>query len=199
METVNTEAMNTADANVAEANYEQLLAENQRLKEERERKARNRKRLIILLVILLLIGGGTAAWYFTRDTIDPNQTQGQLPYKTQAEIQAELNRRISESALAMSINTKPTFANGTAKGKLCIENSPANHYDIKVTIRRDDTGDVIFKSGKIQPNNYIYEAKLSEALPAGVYKATATFTAYNRETGAEKGQSAVEMEITIEN
>ena len=170
------------------------------LEKEKARKKKRNRMLLVLAAVLVL--GAVAGWY----VMDKNKLkrardagEGQLPYKTEAEIQTELNRRIAESALAISINAKPEFENGTAKARLCIENSPANHYAVNVIIRLSDSGEKVYESGLIDPNHYVEYGTLSRNLPAGTYKATATFTAYTLEGEKEKGNSQVEMELIVKN
>lgn len=169
---------------------------------EKEKARKKKRNLIILLIVLLLLLMAAVGWFI----LDKNKLrraqdagEGQLPYKTEAEIQAELNRRIAESALAISINAKPEFENGTSAARLCIENSPANHYAVNVIIRLNDTGEKIYESGLIDPNHYVEHGKLDKDLPAGTYKATATFTAYTLEGQKEKGNSQIEMELIVKN
>ena len=169
---------------------------------EKERGRKKKRNRIIILVIAALLLLTAVGWYI----MDKNQLrraqdagEGQLPYKTEAEIQAELNRRIAESALAISINARPEFDDGTSKARLCIENSPANHYAVNVIIRLNDTGEKVYESGLIDPNHYVEYGKLTKELPAGTYKATANFTAYTLEEQKEKGSSQVEMELIVKN
>jgi hypothetical protein len=47
------------------------------------------------------------------------------------------------------MNTSPNFANGTSAGNLMIVNEAVNRYPQVVEITRNDTNDVIYKSGAI--------------------------------------------------
>lgn len=121
-------------------------------------------------------------------------------YKSEAEIQEELNRVVEEGTMAISINVNPVFSDGASEGTLEIENVPSNKYAQVVSITLDDSGKEIYNSGLIQPNYHIQTDKLSEALAAGTYDCTATFTAYDTsdsENPIEVGSAAAKITISV--
>lgn len=124
---------------------------------------------------------------------------GQAPYKSEEEMQAELDSKVEEGMLDISISSKIDFENGTSEGVANIENVPGNIYDIKVSIELSDTGEVVYESPLMTPNQYIEKIKLNRDLDAGTYPAIATFTAYNTEDGVEEGQAAAEITIEVAN
>ena len=78
-----------------------------------------------------------------------------------------------------------------------IENPPENTNRFTVTIRRDDTGEVLYASGLIEPGYHIQAVPLETVLPGGSYTATALFTAYDLETEQPAGQAAARVRITV--
>ncbi len=154
--------------------------------------------MIVLIIILLLrtCNCGDGSETLNRD---PNASIGQLETKTPEEIQAELDRIVEEGMFNISINPTPVFPDGSSEGNLRIENIPANHYLMSVKITLDDTGEVIYQSGLIEPNHHIENAKLIIPLEKGVYAATAVFTAHDAETEAQKGTAAAKINVIIEN
>ena len=122
---------------------------------------------------------------------------GQLEGKTEEEIQAELNRIVEEGMFNISINTAPTFENGKAEGPLQIENVPGNRYLMQVLITLDDTGELIYETGLIEPNHHIQSAKLDVELEKGEYLATAVFNAYDPETEEYIGSAGAKLTITV--
>ncbi|WP_139651351.1 hypothetical protein [Raoultibacter phocaeensis] len=130
---------------------------------------------------------------------DPNAEVGQLDGKSQEEIQAELDRVVDEGMFNVAIATTVEFADGASEGELRIENVPGNRYLMKVEIARDDTGEVVYASGLIEPNRHIQKAALSEDLDAGTYPCTAVFYAFDTETEELIGQAAVQMTILVAN
>lgn len=134
---------------------------------------------------------------------DASAESGQAPYKTDEEMQAELNRTVEEGMLNISIASEIKFADGSSEGTAYIENVPSNRYDMSVAITLDDEDDegedeVVYESGIISPNNFIEKIKLNRVLPAGEYPATATFTAYDPSNGQKVGQAAAKVKLIIE-
>lgn len=77
---------------------------------------------------------------------DPNATVGQYEGKSEAEIQAELDKVVQEGMFNISINPDIRMTSGRAEAELRVENIPANHHLMSVTLSRDDTGEVLYAS-----------------------------------------------------
>lgn len=171
---------------------------------EKPQQARTRRPksfyVAVGLALLVLLGLG-GLWFATHDAgpaRDPNAALGQLEGKTQEEIQAELDRRVEEGMLSISIASTVEFADGQSEGALKIENSPSNHYLMRVEITRDDTGETVYASGIIEPNHHIQTAKLAVDLDAGEYPCTAAIHALDRDTEEPVGQAAAKMTIVVQ-
>ncbi|WP_165253145.1 flagellar protein FliS [Adlercreutzia sp. ZJ304] len=150
--------------------------------------------VVAALVLWLLI------WLFAcngRGIFDPNAQTGQAPYKTEEEKQAELDRIVEEGMFNISIASAIQFEDGTSSGTAYIENVPNNNYDMKVTITDDVTGDVLYESGVLQPNQFIENITLTKDLDPGSYSATATFTALDKGTHEERGKAAAKVTINV--
>ncbi len=115
--------------------------------------------------------------------------EGIIPGYTEEQIKEMLQRKADDSTFSFEINSRPVFKNGKSEGNLRIANPPYNKYGISVEIKLDSNGKIVFKSGKISPNHYIENAKLTKKLKAGEYDATATINAYDVKTGEFKGTS----------
>lgn len=122
---------------------------------------------------------------------------GQLEGKSQEEVEAERGRTVEEGTFDTVIASQITLDDGTSEGEFAIENVPGNHYLMKVTITRDDTGDVVYESGIIEPDHHIQRTKLAKDLDAGSYDCTAVFTALDPGTEAAVGQAAEKVTIAI--
>lgn len=189
--------------------------------EEKERKKKRRRRIIftiiaiiiIIIIILLLLRSCNDDNSTPPDTTQTDQLDdtnpdsdwfddgaqsGLLPNKTEKEIQDELNRIVNEGMFNISIAPIINFRNGQSAGIARIENVPSNHYNMKVVITLDDTGEVIYESKGIKPNSYVYEINLSRNLPKGTYAATATFSAY-KEDLSYVGEAAAKIKVIVEN
>lgn len=139
-------------------------------------------------------------WFFTDyayDFFDDSVQPGQASYKSEAEIQAELNKVVEEGMLNISIASVIEFENGSSPGIAYIENSPANHYVMTVTITLDETGEVMYQSRGMKPDTFIETITLARPLAAGSYPATATFTAYDMTSLEEQGQAAARITIAV--
>lgn len=155
--------------------------------------------IVVLIILLLRPCSGGSGHISTELERDPNAMVGQLEGKTPEEIEAELNRIVEEGMFNISINPAPVFPSGTEEGNLRIENVPANRYNMSVKITLDETGEVIYSSGLIEPNHHIEFDSLDVPLAKGKYSATAVFTAYEPENESVRGQAAAKIIIQIQN
>lgn len=150
--------------------------------------------LLVIIGVLLYLLLNSAK---TPSNRDPNALVGQIEGKTQEEIQAELNKIVEDGMFNISINSMMTFESGTAEGDVRVENIPANHMLMSVQIKLDDTGQVVYETGIIEPGYHIQNDKLDVPLAKGVYHATAMFTAYDPDTEARVGQAGAKVTITV--
>lgn len=168
---------------------------------------KRKKTLLIILLILVLIAAIAAAFFLFRTPEEEpegpafavNASVGPLPSKTEEEIKAMLDQQITEKTVAFTVNAQPVFETGTSEGNLMLE-SPANNINyIEFVIRRDDTGDTIYKSGLLKPNEYIEYDKLLVDLDKGTYACTVDITLYDPETLEAKGMTQAGITLTVKN
>ena len=131
--------------------------------------------------------------------MDADSEEGGLVYRSQEEIQAELNQKVREGMINISMNTSPVFESGTAKGNIMIVNSEVNNYPQIVYIVRKDTGEEIYRSKGIPVGSKIEYAALSVDLDPGVYECVAYFNNADPQTGAILGTAGAEIVVTVEN
>jgi len=156
--------------------------------------------IVVLLLVLVALAAWLAIWLFAcngASLFDPNARTGQAPYKTEAEMQAELDRVVEEGMFNISIASVIEFADGASEGTAYIENVPGNRYNMQVTITDDDMGEVLYESGVLAPNQYIEHIALSRDLEPGTYEATATFRALDPTTFDEIGQTAAAVSVVV--
>ncbi len=110
-----------------------------------------------------------------------------------------LNEKVAEGMINISMNTSPYFADGTASGNLMIVNESINRYPQVVEIRRNDNDELIYKSGAIPVGSKIEKAPLSVNLDAGIYDCTAMFYNVDPVTGAYLGCAGAIVQITVQN
>lgn len=165
--------------------------------------ARPSRRPAIVIAILCAVAAVAvwlAVWLFAcngSSLFDPDAQTGQAPYKTQEEMQAELDRVVEEGMFNISIASTVQLETGTSEGDLRIENVPSNPYLMQVVITRDDTGDAVYTTDMIEPNHHIQRDTLDADLDPGSYECTATFYACDPETEEVVGQAAAKMLVVV--
>lgn len=146
--------------------------------------------VVIALLIWIFGFGGLAA-------TDPDAQSGQAPYKSEERMQAEADRQLDEGIFNISIASTIQFADGTSPGTAYIENVPGNRYNMRVVIVEDGSGQVLYESGVLAPDQFIEDIVLAHDLDAGTYNATATFTALDQASGEERGQVNAKIAINV--
>lgn len=134
-----------------------------------------------LMVLSLLLGIAFACWFYSGDeTMRPERSavKGNMPGKTQEQLEAEKNRTIDTDTIAFSLNSNPEFSDGKSKGFIQFENPDGNGKLTRLEIYRNDTGDLIYHTGILKPGSYVEEDVLDAELPQGEYDCTAQIYAY---------------------
>ena len=158
-------------------------------------KEKKKSKLLWIIIFLLLLLVGVASGIYYQMTKDDNLSRltrdelalgGMLPGKTDQEISDILSTKVAEGMVDIGISAGPVFEYGGKKGRIAIENIAANHYSFQVDIRLDDTEDIIYQSGLIDPGFYIEYIELNKKLQAGDYQATAHFTTYSLDETEDK-------------
>lgn len=193
--------------------------------EQEEKKKKNTKRnvciaVIIISIILLLLGLKSCSdtgnvvpdnvKNFFNVGVDQGATEGGLEHKSKEEIQAELNQKVKESMINISMSTSITLENGSAEGDFLIVNEEINNFPqvveifLQKEVKNDDgttsyeDGEKIYQSGMIPVGSKVVKAKLDKPLEKGTYRAIAYFNAV-RENGEYVGRAAANIKIVVNN
>ena len=169
---------------------------------KKPKSKRTRNIVIVVICVLVIAAVAFGIWWFrggSNGFFDSTAQEGQASYKTAEEIQAELDRVVAEGMLNISIASIINFENSSSPGLAYIENVPSNKYVLRVAITIDSTGETVYQSGGIRPNNTIESITLSQPLQKGTYPATATFTAYDPDSLDEVGQASARITINVLN
>ena len=153
--------------------------------------------VIVIVILLLLRSCGAPVDDHGGIEFDPSATEGGWDEADTDEIIAGLNEKVEEGMINISMNTSPVFADGTSKGSLMIVNEEVNNYPQVVEISREDTGELIYKSGAIPVGSKIESAKLSVDLDPGTYKCTALFYNVDPDTGDYLGCAGAVVTVTV--
>lgn len=130
---------------------------------------------------------------------DADATRGGWEETDTAGIIASLNQKVEAGMIRISMNTTPYFHTGTSKGNLMIVNEEVNHYPQVVEISRNDTGELIYRSGAIPVGSKIEAAKLDIPLSVGTYECTALFYNVDPDNGSYLGCAGAVIAVTILN
>lgn len=173
------------------------------MKTEDTKQQKKRRMGLIICLLLLLIGGGIT--YKVMHPSDKGTLVGgsYLPDNkdakkmSKAELDKAAQKAVDESEFTLSLLPEANFPDGKSKGNIYIKNEATNAYPIAVEVVDNESGDVIYESGAIEPGYEITEGTLSKNLPKGKHQATAKVSIYDAKTKEFKGQTAAEMEIDV--
>jgi len=171
--------------------------------EIKEKKGKLKMFIILLLLSLLALGAGMI-YQLTREeplnrlARDSLALGGMLPGKTPEEISDLLSKKIEEGMVNIGIAAEPVFEENGKKGRVGIENITANNYSFRVTLKLDETGEVLYESGLIDPGYYIEFVELNRKLQTGDYPATASIVTYSLdETEDEIAETKVKLVLHV--
>lgn len=157
----------------------------------------------VLLFCVAVVGGAVYFVYSNRQPalyypqLEPEVRVQSGTLQDPAGRQAELDAIVEEGMLTFSINATPSMKDGKSNANLLIENPPNNGNRFTVTISREDTGEEIYKSGYLDPEQYIEEAPLDVELPAGEYPCVAQFDAYRISDNVYIGKASARITLYV--
>lgn len=122
---------------------------------------------------------------------------GMLPTDNPDEVLALLQEKVDENQFAFRINANPVFSGDCKKGNLRIENPARNIYCMQIELILDETGEILYASPLIKPNQYIEHMGLSRKLTGGSHSATVRFIAIHPDTDAYMGEIAAAITLGI--
>lgn len=131
------------------------------------------------------------------NAIDPAAEEGQASYKTEGQKQAAAEAEQDANKFNIAIASRIEFDSADGTGLAYIENAPKNAYNMQVTITDEQTGDVLYRTGIIEPNHHIDSIKLDRTLDTGEHRVLARFTALDPQTGEEAGQAGAIVTLVI--
>lgn len=158
--------------------------------------------LVWVLVAVALLCIALAAWlaFSMLGSTKDNRAglAGQLVGLSPNEVQAELDRIVEDGMFDISIASVVQVSSGGGPAELRIQNAEGNRFLMQVALTLDSTGQQIYQSGVLEPNFYIQSDTLDAQLEAGMYDATATFTALDPQTEEQVGEAAVKVLVQVQ-
>lgn len=183
---------------------------------ETEEEQKKKKKKILLVIFLLLLALAVVViichelgyfrypWDNDRTLVIsgdlfPGSTgeAGALPGMSEEDLKAQMQRAADKAQFSYKLNARPVFKDGKSEGNWEIENPNYNVYPIVIQVTLDDTGEIIYDSGGLLPNQHIETGKLTKILKAGEYPATATINMYHPETNEAVGKTQAGLIITV--
>jgi hypothetical protein len=178
--------------------------------QETDKGNRWREIVIVVLAALLLISlsllvvnkyifvnGGISEPQIVIPEANGEVFDGMLPTDNPDEILDLLQKKVDENQFAFRINANPIFTADCKSGNLRIENPARNIYSMQVELILDETGEVLYSSPLIQPNQYVEYVGLSQQLESGEHPATARFIAIHPDTDAYMGEVAAAISLSV--
>ena len=158
----------------------------------------NSRRKWLLLLLLLLLGLAIFLFFHLRSDPSAFIAGDFLPDGRHADDMMRIAQvQADESNFRMQVNTRIEFDTPTSVGDIGIINPPQNTFPIAVDFILDETGEYIFASGAIHPNQFISQASLDTELPIGVHPATAIFNVFDPDTHEHVWTGHVNLTILI--
>lgn len=190
----------------------EVVLDSEEVVEEEDKKDKKKYLLILLLLLLCTITVVSVVFVYrsirSNDGgsvnnglnigIDSNLSDGDGG-KSKEEIQAELNKKVEEGMMNVSMNTNIVLKNGKSKANLKITNKENNRYMQFVEIYTKEDNKLIYKSGGIPVGKSLNEAKLDEELKKGTYECVAYFNGVDETTNSIVGKVGVNITINVLN
>lgn len=164
--------------------------------------------LILMVLVGVLLGVG--AWVITHPAkpsipeSDGTVFTGIIKDTDPEEVRRMLQEKVDASQFAFKINAQPMLVRVESEegktvldGNFRIQNPPGNQYDMVVEIYLDGDEELVYKSPRLKPNQYIENDKVKSDLENGVYLATARFKAYISDTDTYMGETAAGIKLHV--
>lgn len=187
---------------------EHLIPKRKPRKRHKRGRGKGDYAFLVLPALLLIAAITSGIWWYkntrpmdstTKYWFDKMAKDGTLEGKTPQEIQGVLDSIIEEGMFNVSINSKVVFENGKSQGNIGMENIPENRYYCRMTLTRDDTGEVLYESQGLKPGQYIDKIRLKKELVMGDYPCTAKIIATDPKTLDDVGQVSVKVLVMVLN
>ena len=165
------------------------------VEEGKEKKSKKKTIIIILLSLFLVACIGTIGYLLYQSTQsnspanDSGATITSYENKSREEIQADLDRRVQESRMTISVNAQAQLKNG--KVRVNVINDEDNKFSQSFTLKQDDN--TLYESGIIEPGKTV---EYCDAPDAHAGAAIVTIQAHDKDTGDASGNpQSVEINI----
>ncbi|MFS1087205.1 hypothetical protein ACFC90_10970 [Enterococcus casseliflavus] len=172
------------------------------MEQTNQTETKDRRKWILWLLLLLVLIGGIGYYFYQSKAAVPLISADLLPEPGDA-----TDQRVSERAqeiadanyFTLQINPEAIFEDGQSTGSIEIVNPGTNVYPIAVEVSLLSSGEVIYSSGAIYPNQVVENVALTTPLAKGEYPAKATINIYDPESKEKQGVTEAELTIIVKN
>ena len=180
---------------------------NKEQQKQQEQTKKHKKWVLLLLLLLLLAGVGYSLYHVFGQKPKENVTvisgdflpEGKDAKKmSDKELKKFAQKKADDSQFNMMIGSKAMISNQSQQGTLHIKNPQTNTYPVNVVITDDQTGDVIYTSGAIEPGEEVSHIALEKTLTKGTHPATVRFSLYDEKTRAKKGEVTAGVSFIVD-
>lgn len=172
------------------------------LEQTNQTEKKKRYKWVFWLLLLAVLAGGIGYYFYQSKEVVPFISADLLPEPGDANDQ-RVSERAQEIADAnyftLQINPEAIFEDGQSPGSIEIVNPGTNVYPIAVDISLLSSGEVIYSSGAINPNQFVENVELTTPLAKGEYPAKATINIYDPESKEKQGVTEAELTIIVKN
>lgn len=172
------------------------------LEQTNQTEKKEQRKWILWLLLLAVLAGGIGYYFYPSKEAVPLISADLLPEAGDATDQrlAERAQEIADANyFTLQINPTALFEDGHSAGSIEIVNPGTNVYPIAVDISLLSSGEVIYSSGAIYPNQFVENVNLTTPLAKGEYPAKATINIYDPETKEKQGVTEAELTIIVKN
>ena len=203
----NTSTVEETTTEVVESTTNETVVNEEKPTEPTKKKSMLGKVLIIIAIIALILLLLTQCGKNEDETSDGTPggntsaiVDGELDLMDYEEIKAGLQAKVDDSYMNLKINLNPVFEGLDGKGNLFIQNTSTNRSNIQVHITLEETGELVYVSPVLKPNQSISEDTLTntENVTTGSHKALAMFSIINPETGEKTSETGIKINLTIQ-
>ena len=172
------------------------------MEQANQTETKDRRKWLWWLLLLAVLAGGLGYYFYQSKEAVPLISADLLPESGDATDQ-RLSERAQEIADAnyftLQINPEAIFEDGQSTGSIEIVNPGTNVYPIAVDISLLSSGEVIYSSGAVYPNQFVENVALATPLAKGKYPAKATINIYDPESKEKQGVTEAELTIIVKN
>ena len=108
----------------------------------------------------------------------------------------DLQKEVDESKIGIEIASNCILESGDSNAKINVSNTSETGKSFLVRIVLTDSGEEVYRSGKIPPDGQIKEAPFNKKLEKGTYAATAYFDSFKAD-GTSDGTVGLNITITV--